>query len=292
MYRHVSVLIQEVQQLAAPLAGDGTFLDCTLGGGGHTLALLQLPASGWRGIGIDRDTQALEAAGLRLQPFAERMRLVHARFGQLADVVHPEEMPLRFVLADIGVSSHQLDEGARGFSLMHAGPLDMRMDQTGGETAQQLIRRLTVDQLAEVLSRFGEVPKARDIASRIRDGVTSGGITTTVQLADLVRFGFARGKTGLVAQVFQALRIAVNAELEELSLLLHTAPALLAPGGRFAVICFHSLEEKMVGQTFSKLVKGGNYRLVIEKRMTPTQQEIEQNVRARSGTLRCIERVS
>lgn len=292
MYRHVSVLIQEVQQLAAPLSGGGTFLDCTLGGGGHTLALLELAGSAWRGIGVDRDIQALEAARLRLAAYDHRMRFVHARFGQVADLLQPEDQPLRFVLADIGVSSHQLDESSRGFSLMHEGPLDMRMDQSQGETAEQLIRRLSTDQLAELLARFGEVSKAREIAARIRDGVTSGGIRTTVQLADLIRFGFARGKTGPVAQVFQALRIAVNGELEELSLLLSTIPGLLAPGGRFAVICFHSLEEKLAGQAFNKLAKTGEYRQVIEKRLTPTEQEVQENVRARSGSLRCIERVS
>lgn len=291
MYHHVPVLIREVLSVSGGLPPSGSFLDLTLGGGSYSEALLESLPTTIRGIGFDRDLEAIEAAGKRVERFGDRMRLVHSQFSAMLQHLRPEDHPVVFVVADLGVSSHHLDEARRGFSLMQEGPLDMRMDQSSGETAEGMIRRLSVAELADILARYGEVPKAREIATRIRDGVLSGGIATTVQLADMVRFGFGRGKTGIVAQVFQALRIAVNGELDELETLLKQGPELLAVGGRLAIVTFHSLEDRAVKDAFRRCVASGAFQSVTA-RASAKEDEVAGNVRARTGTLRCIERVA
>ncbi len=291
MYHHVPVLLEEVVSCARSVGARGSFIDVTLGGGAYSEALLEaLP--GFVGLGMDRDPEAVEASRIRLGRFGDRFRIVHDKFSNIGKWAALLDSAPLFIVADLGISSHQIDVGYRGFSLTHEGPLDMRMDgEEGGESAEGLIRRLSVGELAEVLREYGDVPRSMEIAKRVKDGVCSGAISTTVQLADMLRFGFARGKTGPVAQVFQALRIAVNGEMEELDRLLEASVPVLGVGGRLAMVTFHSLEERAVKRAFKGYAAGGSY-CVVADRLTASEAELCANVRARSAALRCLERLS
>ncbi|MDP0490654.1 MAG: 16S rRNA (cytosine(1402)-N(4))-methyltransferase RsmH [Verrucomicrobiota bacterium JB023] len=238
---HVSVLREETIAVFGPLAGKRV-LDGTLGGGGHSQALL---AAGASVIGLDRDEDALAYASRRLEGYGDRFRAVHLNFSQMEEAVEPAS--LDGVLLDLGVSSWQLDEAERGFSFQKDGPLDMRMDRSKGETAADLVNTWAEEDLANVFYRFGEEKASRKIAAAIAKARQQESFTRTLQLADCVASAMGgRGRKHPATRVFQALRIAVNAELDEVEKALRASLNVLKPGGVLAVITFHSLEDRLV----------------------------------------------
>jgi 16S rRNA (cytosine1402-N4)-methyltransferase len=305
--RHAPVLLGEVLQALEPARG-GLFVDCTLGMGGHAEAMLEA-SEAVRVVGIDRDAESLALARERLARFGDRFRAVHSDYRDLDGVLGGETAA--GILADLGVSSHQLDEASRGFSFSREAPLDMRMDRSTGETAADLVERLSERDLADLIYEFGEEHRSRRIARAICRERERDPIRTTTRLAEVVAraSGIPRHKQRIhpATRTFQALRIAVNRELEGLDRFLEGAVgALEAPGGRIAVISFHSLEDRIVKQTFNALsgqcscppglpvCMCGARRLVrvlTRKPVVASEQEVEANPRARSAKLRAAERI-
>ena len=308
---HVSVMLREAVEGLAPRPGK-RYIDGTLGGGGHSEALLRETAPDGRVLGIDRDPEALRRASARLAPFGDRFQAVHANFADMAETARAAGFDsVDGVLLDLGVSSFQLDEADRGFSFQQDGPLDMRMDPTRGETAAELLARLAADPpaLARILRDYGEEPRAARIANALARDAAKTPFTTTRQLADAVEkaVGGRRGSARHPAtRTFQALRIAVNAELRSTEAGVEAGLALLAVGGRIAVITFHSLEDRLVKRIFAEhvgreesLQQGGSRRLwrppaarhVTRRPAVPGEREIAVNPRARSAKLRIVERI-
>ncbi|MEA2500571.1 MAG: rRNA (cytosine1402-N4)-methyltransferase, partial [Actinomycetota bacterium] len=312
-FQHVPVLVAEVvRELSPAFAGSpaGTFVDCTLGGGGHAEALLAA-LGGATLVGLDRDPEALAAARGRLARFGDRVTLVHRRFGELAAVL--EEVgarDVRGILYDLGVSSPHLDRPARGFGFRSGGPLDMRMDPAQALTAADVVNGYSEAALASVLSRWGEERFARRIAGAIARRRTQRPFADTADLADVVKDAIpaATRRTGPhpARRTFQALRIEVNDELGELETTLPQAIEALRPGGRVAVISYHSLEDRLVKRTFADAAAGcrcprdlpvcvcgarASLRVVTRKPLRPGAEEIEANPRASSAMLRVAERL-
>jgi len=268
----------------------GWVVDCTLGGGGHSELLLE-SLSHVRVLGVDRDPQALKAAQERLCKYGPRFEAVHAPFGDLS-VVCKQHNISKFVgvIADLGVSSHQLDTEDRGFSFRYDGPLDMRMDPTRGQTLADKLRRTSKRELADVLYYFGDVRASHRVADAIL-AAYGDGVRGTSQLADCIAAVLPRGgKIHPATRAFQALRMWVNDEIEQLERLVATVPYLLSPGGVFAVISFHSGEDRVVKQVFREFARGktSSFELPHRKPLTPTPQECAQNPRARSAKLRVL----
>lgn len=290
---HVPVMRDEVVSLLEPGRG-GRFVDCTVGLGGHARALLEAGASSL--IGLDRDPMALERAREALAGWADRVDLVHADFRELGAVLDSRGIgTVRGILADLGVSSMQLDMEGRGFSFRRDEPLDMRMDPTRGETAADLLARVDEAELADVIFRFGEERHSRRIARAIVSARAREPLTTTGQLAAVVRAAIPRKgwqRIDPATRTFQAIRIWVNRELEGLDVFLTAAAARLEEGGRLAVIAFHSLEDRIVKQTFRALAGEPAFRLVTKRPLTASAQEVDENPRARSARLRALERVA
>lgn len=289
-FEHTPVLLDEVLEQLDPTTG-GVYADVTLGGGGHAKAILERSAPDGRLIGTDRDPSALEAASAALCDFGDRATLRKARIGDLADVLASLEIEnVDGVLADLGVSSVQLDRAERGFSLAKDGPIDMRMDPTEGETALELIGRSDAEELANVIYRYGEERRSRKIARSLRRAYEEGELETTGDLRHAVHraTGPRRGRIDPATKTFQALRIAVNDELEELEALLEQAPELLRVGGVVAVISFHSLEDRMVKHAFRD-----NEQLspLTKRPIIASDRERENNPRSRSAKLRAARRV-
>jgi len=288
---HEPVLLRETLELLAVSPG-GSYADGTVGLGGHAAEVLRRSAPDGRLLGVDRDSEALELARERLAEFGTRVRLAHADWRDLPALLG-EERP-QGVLLDLGVSSLQLDTPARGFSFRADGPLDMRMDRTGGPTAAEVVNRMPEAELADVLYRLGEEHASRRIARAIVRARQRVHLRTTGELAELVRgaAGRPRGR-GLdpATLTFQALRIYVNRELEGLRPALEAIAARLAPGGRLAVIAFHSLEDREVKNAFRDLARG-DYRLLTRKPLRPSDEEVARNPRARSARLRGLERAA
>jgi 16S rRNA (cytosine1402-N4)-methyltransferase len=283
MTYHEPVLLKEVVALLRPRGGS-LYVDATVGGGGHAEAILRAAAPDGRLIGLDRDEEALAASRERLNEWGARVRLVRANFAELDEALMNEGVTtVDGIVFDLGVSSRQFDEPSRGFSFLREGPLDMRMDRSIGRTAAEVVNTASEKELADIFLRYGEERRARAIARRI---VAARPIETTVQLADLI--GPRRGRTHPATRVFQALRIYVNDELENLKRGLAAATRVLRPGGRLAVISFHSLEDRIVKRHFRETP---SLRVITRKPVTPTQQEIEQNPRARSAKLRVAEKI-
>ena len=274
-----------VREVIGFLGGRGTVLDMTVGAGGHAEALLT--AGVGRLVGVDRDPSALALASERLAAFGERFRPVRARFSEIgADVADGE---VDGVLFDLGVSSMQLDRPDRGFSYREDGPLDMRMGQDG-PSAADLVNGLPQGELADLIFEFGQEPKSRRIASAIIRARSRSPIETTDQLAGIIVGAVGRRPGGPhpARRTFQALRIAVNRELEELAASLPQAADLLAPGGRVVVIAYHSLEDRVAKQTF----RADERLAVLTKRpLRPSEDEVRANPRARSAKLRAAELV-
>jgi 16S rRNA (cytosine1402-N4)-methyltransferase len=298
-FRHIPVLPAEVIAGLAPRSG-GRYIDGTLGGGGHAEAILEASAPGGRLLGIDADPAALAAGAVRLAPFGERAVLTHGNFRDLTRLARANGFePADGILLDLGVSSHQLDTPERGFSFMADAPLDMRMDPTSGETAADLVDELPEGELADLIYRYGEERGSRRIARAIVAARRSGRIATTGALAEIVAraLGGRHGKIHPATRTFQALRIAVNHELESLEAALPQATELLAPGGRLAVIAFHSLEDRIVKQFFrAESGYGGatgpsRLRIITKKPIEAGSDEARANPRARSAKLRIAEKL-
>lgn len=268
----------------------GLFVDCTVGLGGHTQVLLARGAE--RVIGIDRDPAALQISRDTLSEFGPRIELVHADYRELPAVLNARGITaVSGILADLGVSSMQLDGEGRGFSFRRDEPLDMRMDTSRGETAAEMLAQVEESELADVIYQFGEERHSRRIARALVSAREERPLTTTGQVADIVRRasrtkGYHR--IDPATRTFQALRIWVNRELEGLDTFLEHATAHLSPGGRFAVITFHSLEDRVVKHTFRRLE---TVRVLTKRPVVAGEQELAQNPRARSAKLRAVERV-
>ena len=307
---HRPVLLRETTELLEVQHG-GLFVDGTLGLGGHSEAILEA-ATDSRVIGIDRDREALDLAMKRLARFGSRFRGVHANFREIARVVEEaNEQDVRGVLVDLGVSSLQLDSVQRGFSFRHDAPLDMRMNASGDEeTAAELLARLSEEEIARIIFEYGEERRSRRIARWIIERRERGEpIETTRQLADLVARAVGSRKTDKVhpaTRTFQALRIAVNHELEDLSEFVETAIDLLQPDGRFVAISFHSLEDRIIKRTLRRLSGqcecsprapvcscGARHAVEILTRrpVVPGEEEVIENPRARSAKLRACRKL-
>lgn len=296
-FHHLPVLAQPVLDAFAPLEGllaghpgGGLLIDCTLGGGGHSALLLEAHP-GLRLIGLDQDPTARAAAAERLAPFGDRATIVATNF---ANYTPPE--PVLAVLADLGVSSPQLDVAARGFSFRAEGPLDMRMNTDAGKTAAELIDRLDETELADLIYGYGEERLSRRIARKIKEqGPWSDPAQprTTSELAYLVAGCYPpaarRGRIHPATRTFQALRIAVNDELGVLDRLLQQAPDWLVPGGLFGVISFHSLEDRRVKTAF---LTDERLQRITRKPLVASPEEEEANPRSRSAKLRVAQRRS
>jgi 16S rRNA (cytosine1402-N4)-methyltransferase len=289
-FEHVPVLVDEVLEALSPVAG-GTYADVTLGGGGHSRAILERSAPDGRLIGTDRDPAALRAAGAALREFGERVTLEKARIRDLREVL--DELGIGHVdgvVADLGVSSAQLDQGERGFSLAKDGPIDMRMDPTEGETALEFIGRADADELADVIYQYGEERRSRRIARTLKYAYEEGNLETTADLRRAVHraTGPKRGRIDPSTRTFQALRIAVNEELSDLDAFLRAVPSVLRVGGVVAVISFHSLEDRMVKHTFRQ---SETLEAMTKKPVIASDEERERNPRSRSAKLRAARRV-
>ena len=280
---HKSVLLRETVDALAPRDG-GLYVDATLGFGGHTEAILQVP--GTRVIAVDRDTTAIELAKERLAPFLDRVTFVHGRFAEIE--AHLTALGIHGVdglCADIGVSSMQLTEADRGMSFRRDGPLDMRMDRSSGTTALDLIDNLSDDELADVLFRFGEERRSRRVARCIKQAREANELHTTLDLRRAVVRAVGPARIGGVdpaTRTFQALRIAVNDEIGELTALIAAAEKVVKPGGIFAVISFHSIEDRLM----KRAMRGGPWTPLTKKPIVPSDAETAENPRARSAKLR------
>jgi len=266
-------------------------VDATLGTGGHAIEIARRLKTG-RLIGLDRDAQALDIARERLKEYERQVILVHAKFSRIVEVTRGMKIPgADGILADLGVSSLQLDSAERGFSFRAAGPLDMRMDSDESETAEEIVNSWPEQQLADLLYRYGEERNSRRIARAI---VRARPIRDTERLATVVAGAQqARGRQRLhpATKTFLALRIAVNREMEELEQFLDRAPATLAWGGRWLVLSYHSLEDRLVKRAFRRLAQQGVVKVLTKKVVRPTAQEMLRNPRARSAKLRVAEKV-
>ena len=306
--QHVPVMLEEVLRFLQPRPGS-YYIDGTLGGGGHTAAILERSAPDGRVLGIDTDVRALTRVRERLSEYVENRRLVlmHGNFAELARIADKASfVPVQGVLLDLGFSSDQMEDPQRGFSFSTDGPLDMRLDQSLEVSAADLVNTASERELADIFWRYGEESRSRQIARRIVQGRARGAITRTAQLAALVAAGvpYKPGAIHPATKAFQALRIAVNHELESLEITLPQIVDVLQREGRMVIISFHSLEDRIVKEFMRReatdclcpprvpvCVCGhkARLRLLTLKPLIPTVQEIERNPRARSAKLRAAE---
>lgn len=308
-FHHIPVLLDEVLTYL-DLKQGGTYVDCTLGGGGHSLEIIKRIQPGGRVIGIDQDPNALEAAREQLAPFRENVTFVQSNFYRLKEIIAGLETGfVDGVLFDLGVSSYQLDEGERGFSYMNDAPLDMRMNPDDPVTAEQLVNELSEDELTKIIRDYGEERWAKRIARFITGRRKDRLIHTTGELVEIIKnaipAGARREGPHPAKRTFQALRIAVNDELNKFAGTLRESIDILKPGGRVCVISFHSLEDRITKEVFRELAgrcvcppefpvcvcdKRSLVRVLTGKPVLPGQQEIERNPRARSAKLRAVEK--
>ena len=306
---HRSVLLLPTVEALA-VRPDGIYLDGTLGGAGHSYEIASRLTTG-RLIGLDRDETALAAAGARLAPFAGRVTLVHSNFADLAQVLDSLDIPaVDGMLFDLGVSSPQLDDAERGFSYMQDAPLDMRMDRTAGLTAYEVVNTWPEAELKRILYTYGEERYAPRIAAAIAARRTERPIATTLELADLIRSAMPaqalREKQHPAKRSFQAIRISVNDELGAVERMLASAIDRLNPGGRLAVITFHSLEDRIVKTAFQEAARGctcpkdfpvcvcgkkPKVKLITRHPIVADEAELAENPRARSAKLRVAEKL-
>lgn len=309
MFEHYSVLKDETIN-GLNIKEDGIYVDCTVGGGGHSTEIASRLGSEGKLIAFDQDTDALEAAAARLEPFKERVQFVHANFRSLAselDALGIEEVD--GILFDLGVSSPQLDRGDRGFSYHQEAELDMRMNQESGLTAKEIVNTWPYEKLVAIFFKYGEEKFSKQIARKIEAARLESEIVTTTELVDIIKDAIpapARRKGGHPAKrIFQALRIAVNDELEAFNDALHQAAEKVRIGGRVVVITFHSLEDRICKQAFRKWSKPKDiprnlpvmpegheapFKLITRKPMIPSEDEINENRRSRSAKLRIAEK--
>ena len=290
---HEPVLTREVMSLLRPERG-GVFVDCTVGMGGHARALLEAGAT--KVIGLDRDPAALAIAAETLSAFGDRVELVHADYRSIEQVLDARQLTgVDGTLTDMGMSSYQLDTEGRGFSFQRDDPLDMRMDTTSGPTAADLLRDSEESQIADAIYQFGEERFSRRIARAIVYARQEATLATTTQLAAIVRRAIPRkgfSRIDPATRTFQALRIWVNRELENIDDFLRAATRRLKEGTRLVVITFHSLEDRIVKHTLRALAQSDDapIRILTKKPVTAQPDELERNPRARSAKLRAAER--
>ena len=308
-FYHVSVLLDECIQ-GLNIKPDGIYVDGTLGGAGHSSQIAARLTTG-RLIGIDRDPVALKAAGERLAPYADRVTLVHSNFCEIASVLEQLQIPgVDGILLDLGVSSPQLDDGARGFSYMADAPLDMRMNNEDALTAHMVVNTWPYEELMRILYEYGEERYAPQIASAICRKRENAPIETTLELVDVIRSAMPpqalREKQHPAKRSFQAIRIAVNDELGSVEKVMRDAIPCLNPGGRLAIITFHSLEDRIVKNGMAEASKGctcppnfpvcvcgkkPKVKLISRKPIVSGEEELERNPRARSAKLRVCEKI-
>ncbi len=289
---HIPVLAEEILHWLQPRSG-GCYLDSTLGLGGHTEAILRQSSPDSQVLGFEWDSEAAQLAQTRLAAFGERFRLIPHSYTELLTQCHQQGYKqVDGIIADFGVSSLQLDRPERGFSFMEDGPLDMRMNTQQNITAAQLVNSLSQENLADIFYNYGEERQARRIAGWLVAVRINQPIHSTRQLADLVKQAVPAAywpkKIHPATKVFQALRIAVNRELDNVNRLLHEGPELLAPGARFCVISFHSLEDRMVKQA---LLNNPSLRVLSRKPILAPAAEMQANPRSRSAKLRVAEKI-
>ena len=308
-FHHVSVLLDECIE-GLNIRPDGIYVDGTLGGAGHSCQIVRRLESG-RLIGIDRDTTALKAAGERLAPFADRGTLVHSNFSEITSVLEDLNISgVDGILLDLGVSSPQLDDGERGFSYMADAPLDMRMNREDSLSAHTVVNTWPYEELRRILNVYGEERYAPQIAAAICRRREQAPIATTLELVDVIRSAMPaaalREKQHPAKRSFQAIRIAVNDELGAVERVMGGAIDALNPGGRLAVITFHSLEDRIVKNAMADAARGcvcppnfpvcvcgrtPKVRLITRKPITASDEELERNPRARSAKLRICEKI-
>ena len=291
---HLPVLTAEVLRHLRPEQG-GLFVDCTVGPGGHSRALLEAGAT--RVIGLDRDLDALGCARETLAPWADRVELVHADYRTLDSVLDRRQIArIDGALADLGVSSLQLDAPGRGFSFQRDEPLDMRMDRSGGDSAADLVARSTERDLADAIFQYGEERYSRRVARAIVEARHDAPVVTTGRLASIVRRAIPRRgpmRIDPATRTFQALRIWVNRELDGLDRFVEAAARRLRAGARLVVIAFHSLEDRIVKHTLRALQqRDALVQVLTKKPIVPRDDEVERNPRARSAKLRVAERIA
>jgi 16S rRNA (cytosine1402-N4)-methyltransferase len=293
--RHVPVLYQDAMDFLN-VRPSGTYVDCTLGLAGHAEGILRRLGPAGRLIGFDRDPEALELARARLERVcaemesaASQVKLIGEAFSGIAEHVEPKSVD--GILADFGVSSLQFDEARRGFSFQADGPVDMRMDTRSGLTAGQVVNGMSERELANLIYEYGEERRSRTVARAI---VRGRQITSTAQLARVVASAAPPMKFGQIhpaTRTFQALRIYVNQELDEIKKLFETAPNLIKPSGRLVVISFHSLEDRIAKDNFRAGAGQGIWKVLTKKPVTAGDEEVERNPRSRSAKLRAAERL-
>ena len=308
-FHHISVLLEECIE-GLNIKPDGIYVDGTLGGAGHSSHIAARLTTG-RLIGIDRDPVALKAAGERLKPYADRVTLVHSNFCEIKQVLQDLEIEgVDGILLDLGVSSPQLDDGARGFSYMADAPLDMRMNSEDALTAHTVVNTWPQEELKRILYTYGEERYAPQIAAAICRRREEKTIETTLELVDIIRSAMPaaalREKQHPAKRSFQAIRIAVNDELGSVEKVMRDAIPALNPGGRLAIITFHSLEDRIVKTGMADAAKGctcppnfpvcvcgkkPKVKLISRKPITSTEEELERNPRARSAKLRVCEKI-
>lgn len=293
--RHIPVLTSEMLEFLN-CKSDGTYIDVTLGGGGWAEAILEASSPRGKLIGFDRDGQAIEESLKRLGRFGDRFEAGWAKFSALGSELEKIGIDSADgIVADLGVSSYQLDVAARGFSFSHPARLDMRMDDRQELAAYRLVNSSRACELADWFFEFGEERYSRRIARAIVREREKGPIETTSELADIVAGAVPervrRGRIHPATRVFQALRIVVNDEMGELASLVETMPRFLRSGGRFIVVSYHSLEDRIVKRRFVQLAGANEFKRITKKPVRPTEEEVSGNRRARSARLRVLERV-
>jgi 16S rRNA (cytosine1402-N4)-methyltransferase len=292
---HTSILLEPVLEALQPRPGIGfRALDCTVGGGGHSYGLLERSSPDGLLVGLDADPGALELAATRLAEFGGRFSLLNRNFGELAALA-PDLEPFDAIVFDLGLSTMQLESSGRGFSFRLDEPLDMRFDpHSERPSAADLLNTSLESELERTLREFGEEPRARRVARTIVQRRIQRPLQRTGDLvaAVIVALGPARGRIHPATRTFQALRIAVNDELEMLEVGLDAARQLLKPGGRLAVVSFQSLEDRIVKWRFRDWAEDGSFRILTRKPQVPEREEVRQNPRARSAKLRVLERAA
>lgn len=290
--RHVPVMCEEMIKALAPKAG-GIYFDGTLGSGGYAEALLEASGPDGRVIGVDVDAGALERCRERFARHGVRAILIHAGYHQAGEVLAEFGIPaVDGAVLDLGLSSDQLQNAERGFSFQKDGPLDMRFDSSQGESAAEYLQRISSNELEEILATYGEERYCKKLARAIHEEARHGGVKTTRDLVRIVErlLGSRRGKIHPATRVFQALRIVVNRELERVRLGLEVIPRYLAPGARFCVVSYHSLEDREVKRAFRERAReGGRWKVLTAKPLRPSAEEVSRNPRARSARMRVLE---
>lgn len=289
---HQPVLIKEILQTLAPHSG-GLYLDGCLGAGGYAEAILNASSPDGQLFGFDVDSESIERTEQRLQTFRKRFRFWHAGYHEAASILESTGIgKLDGIVIDLGLSSDQLEDQERGFSFKFQSPLDMRFDRTKGKSAQDLLHDLSEVELEQIISNYGEEPRAAKIARRLKEAIKNSALDSTEQLSEIVAksVGRKRGRIHPATRVFQALRIAVNDELNNLKRGLEELPRLLKTNSRLCIVSYHSLEDRLVKSTFRDMGRNFHkWHVVTPRPLRPSLEETRSNPRSRSAKMRVIE---